>query len=224
MAEVTSYNLGAVRSDGFVDFYELLSLPQTASTSEIQERIQALYSEAQANRDHRNLNKRRDYQTLLEYLPQARLVLPDPAKRALYDDYAAQARGGSLPSDFTTFIGQLSGQVAGEDDVRVLGTPDGRGTRTVPKTGSNTSGRTDTGSPSGASTAGSNGQNRQPQVSSQGQAGPPSAVIAAVVFVVAAAILFFALHSLPIALIVGIVAAAVVWFVTQPKGGTPVGR
>ncbi len=222
MAEATPYNLDAVRSDGFVDFYELLSLPQTASAGELQERIQDLYSEAQANRDHRNLNKRRDYQTLLEYLPQARIVLPDPAKRALYDDYAAQARAGSAPLDFSTFIGQLSGQVAGEDDVRVLGTADGRTTRTVPKTGASTTAAATTAVSTSGNAAGS--ARRQPQVPPGAQSGPPAAAIAAIVFVVAAAILFFAVKSLPIALVVAAVAAGVVWFVTQPKGGTPVGR
>ena len=82
MAESLPYNLDAAHADGFVDYYELLQMPSSSSEEELRGRIQGLYSEAQANRDHRNLNKRRDYQALLEYLPQARNVLiEDQTKR-----------------------------------------------------------------------------------------------------------------------------------------------
>lgn len=188
MAEATPYNLDAVSSDGFVDFYELLQMPAGASTKELQDRMAALNSEALANSDHRNLNKRRDYQSLREYIPQARSVLLDPAKRALYDDYATQARSGRAPSSFATFMGQLSGQIADDERTDVLGVQDGRGTSR------NTGGSRST-SPSARPVTGTSGDTggvtrRQPQVSGGTKSGPPVAIIVAVVVVILI-VLFF---------------------------------
>lgn len=182
MAEATPYNLDAVSADGFVDFYELLQMPQDAPSRELQDRMAALNSEALANSDHRNLNKRRDYQTLREYIPQARTALLDPAKRALYDDYASQARSGGAPSSFSTFMGQLSGQISDEERTDVLGVQDGRG-------GSRNTGGSKSTSPTARTVSGTSGDSggvarRQPQVSPGAKSGPPVAIIAAVVAVI----------------------------------------
>ena len=196
MAEATPYNLDAARADGFVDFYELLQMPQDAPTKELQDRMAALNSEALANSDHRNLNKRRDYQTLREYIPQARTALLDPAKRALYDDYAAQARTGAAPASFSAFMGQLSGQISDEERTDVLGVGDTRGgTRNAgPSRAATTSKTTSSVARPTPSTSGDVGgvARRQPQVNSGAKSGPPVAVIAVVVVLILL-VLFFVL-------------------------------
>ena len=110
MPEPIAFNLsGAQLPDDTIDFYTLLNEPATASTEELRTKIGAIYSEAQANRDHRNLNKRREYQTLLELLPPARAALLEAPKRAKYDEFLTQAKSGAAPSDFETFINDLMG-------------------------------------------------------------------------------------------------------------------
>lgn len=182
MAEATPYNLDAARADGFVDFYELLQMPDDTPTKELQDRMAALNSEALANSDHRNLNKRRDYQTLREYIPQARTALLDPAKRALYDDYAAQARSGAATASFSVFMGQLAGQISDEERTDVLGVGDTRGgTRNAGPSKAATPVARPTSSPS---TSGDSGgvARRQPQVGAK--SGPPVVVIAVVAVVI----------------------------------------
>jgi curved DNA-binding protein CbpA len=57
-----------------------------------------LYLEAQQNLDHRNVKKRLQYQQMYElYLPQARHLLLDPARRAEYDRYLQAYHSGHLP-------------------------------------------------------------------------------------------------------------------------------
>lgn len=77
----------AIHPDGFVDFYAILGVDSSTPASQIQESINALYQEAQMNRDHRVAARRREYQTLLEVLPQARLVLLDEARSKRYRAY-----------------------------------------------------------------------------------------------------------------------------------------
>ena len=110
MSETSTFNLsGAQLPDNTIDFYTLLNESPRASTEELRSKIGAVYSEAQANRDHRNLTKRREYQALLELLPPARAALLEEPKRARYDDYLAKAKDGTAPSDFETFINDLMG-------------------------------------------------------------------------------------------------------------------
>lgn len=107
---------------GFVDYYELLGVPPTAGHEELQTRINDLYSEAQANRNHRQIEKRRYYESLIETLPQARNIILDDSKRARYDAYASEARLGRANPPFATFITQLNSKGAPEPDrVDVLG-------------------------------------------------------------------------------------------------------
>jgi len=110
MSETSTFNLnGAQLPDDTIDFYTLLNESPRASTEELRSKIGTVYSEAQANRDHRNLTKRREYQALLELLPPARAALLEEPKRARYDDFLAKAKEGAAPSDFETFINDLMG-------------------------------------------------------------------------------------------------------------------
>ncbi|RYG67770.1 hypothetical protein EON80_12925 [bacterium] len=125
MADNT-YNINdAGLDDGTIDFYTLIQEPVDADTETLNAKIQSLYSEAQANRDHRNLNKRREFQTLLELLPRARKALSEPEKRARYNAYLASARSGSAEVEFETFMGDLLGtNETMEEKTGLLGTQD----------------------------------------------------------------------------------------------------
>lgn len=122
----TNFNINdAGLEDGTLDFYTLLQEPVDADTETINAKIQRLYSEAQANRDHRNLTKRREYQTLLELLPQARKALGDPEKRARYNAYLASAHSGSAEVEFDAFMNDLLGNNETlEEKTGLLGTQD----------------------------------------------------------------------------------------------------
>lgn len=223
MAEATPYNLDAVQPDGFVDFYGLLGVPQTSSETELRDRIQSLYSEAQANRDHRNLNKRRDYQSLLEYLPQARTALLDADKRAAYDAYAAQAQAGSAPVPFATLMAELSGAPTGDEASDVLGVQEsGRGARVANSSPAATTRATGAGASSAPASSGT--PRRQPQVQSSAQAGLMASAMSVIVFAVLTLIVGLVANNWPVGILIGAIAAVVVWFIARPKGGTPVGR
>ncbi len=214
MAEALPYNLDAARADGFVDYYELLQMPSSSSSEELRGRIQGLYSEAQANRDHRNLNKRRDYQSLLEYLPQARGVLvEDEAKRQSYDEYAAQARTGAAPQPFETFLAHLSGEVPDEERTDVLGVQSG-GARTQPKTSRS------------AATAPANEDRpvRRPQVQSSTQQGLMGSAIAVIVFAALLVICFLVTSRLPLSVLIAAVGGIIAWFALRPRGGGRISR
>ncbi len=106
-----SYNLAdAGLDDGTIDFYTLLQESPDADAETLRTKIQALYNESQANRDHRNLNKRREYQTLLDWLPRARTALLEPEKRARYNAYLASVQSGTAEIDFEAFMDDLLGQ------------------------------------------------------------------------------------------------------------------
>jgi len=84
--------------DEFVDLYNLLEVPQDADATTIRKRVNALYLEAQQNLDHRNIKKRLKFQQMYElYLPQARHLLLDKARRAEYDRYLKAYHSGHLP-------------------------------------------------------------------------------------------------------------------------------
>lgn len=95
---------------GFVDFYQMLNQPADAPTIQLRSRINEVYAEAQANRDHRNPERRRQYATLLSWIPQARVVLLHEGRRAKYDAYAAQARLGQATQDFRAYLNELIGE------------------------------------------------------------------------------------------------------------------
>lgn len=102
----------AANPDEFLDYYHLLDQPDTATTAEIRGRINDLYADAQANRDHRNAQKRREYLLWLDLLPGARSILTDEAKRAKYDTYRAQMQSGEQVPTYTEFMRALEGKPA----------------------------------------------------------------------------------------------------------------
>lgn len=110
MAETSANRLSAIRDDGFVDFYQLLEVETDATTTRIRTTINTLYNEAQSNRDHRNLNRRREYQTILQVLPQARELLLDEKKRPRYDKYRDEALSGSATMSFEDWTNALKAE------------------------------------------------------------------------------------------------------------------
>jgi len=95
--------------DGTIDFYTLIQEPPDADAETLRAKIQALYNQAQANRDHRNLTRRREYQTLLDWLPRAKSALLEPEKRARYNAYLASVQTGTAEVDFDAFMDDLLG-------------------------------------------------------------------------------------------------------------------
>ena len=111
--------------DDFVDFYDLLSQPSDAPTIQLRSRINEMYAEAQANRDHRNPERRRQYATLLHWIPQARNVLLHEGKRAKYDAYATQVKSGGASANFRAYLEELIGEMdALSDGEGILGLRD----------------------------------------------------------------------------------------------------
>ena len=106
----TLYNIAdAGLDDGTIDFYTLIQESPDADGETLRAKIQALYNEAQANRDHRNLTKRREFQTLLDWLPRAKSALLEPEKRARYNAYLASVQTGTAEVDFDDFMNDLLG-------------------------------------------------------------------------------------------------------------------
>lgn len=125
MAEITYHLAESQLSDGTIDFYTLLGESPSADEETLRAKIQTIYAYASANRDHRNLNKRREFQALLELLPAARIALLETPKRARYDDYLAAAREGNADTDFETFMNDLLGHTESmEDKTSLLGVQD----------------------------------------------------------------------------------------------------
>jgi hypothetical protein len=206
MSETLSLRPGdAIKPDGFVDFYELIALPQSSDDDDIRERINALYSEAQANRDHRNLNKRRDFELLLELLPFARTVLLDPSKRGRYDSYANDARAGLAAVDFETFMNTLTGKADSDAEERasLLGIAE-NGTRNDNAAAPSRPAKAAASTPSSG------------QIAPSAQAGLMGSALSVIVFFVGLAIGFFA-GQLPIGILIGAIGGAVTWFVTHKK-------
>ena len=113
----TTYHLPESQlDDGTIDFYALLGESPAADEETLRSKIQAIYSYATANRDHRNLNKRREFQALLELLPAARTALLEPPKRARYDEYLDAVKSGNADTDFETFMNDLLGTAASDED------------------------------------------------------------------------------------------------------------
>lgn len=99
--------MAAMKEDGFIDFYELLGVEDEATLTRLRTTINALYNEAQSNRDHRNLNRRREYQNVLQLLPQARELLLDEKKRERYDSFREDYKRGATTISFDSWTRQL---------------------------------------------------------------------------------------------------------------------
>ena len=132
----TTYNLAESQlENGTIDFYTLLGEAPDANEETLRAKIGAIYNFASANRDHRNLNKRREYQALLELLPAARTALLEEPKRARYDAYLSAAHAGESDTDFETFMNDLLGNSpADADKTSLLGVQDKRSAPAQPTT------------------------------------------------------------------------------------------
>lgn len=102
-----SPHLETASADGFVDFYQLIGVSPDAPEAQIQESINSLYQDAQTHRDHRVAARRREYEYLLEILPQARTILLDPARRKRYNAYCAAVTLQSPRIPYPEFLAAL---------------------------------------------------------------------------------------------------------------------
>lgn len=95
----------------WLDFYALLEVPVDADEATIRRRIGRVYTDASANAEHRDLQKRMWYQSLCEQvLPQARRVLLDAGWRAKYDrQHILHSIGDSSAQPFVAFIASMRG-------------------------------------------------------------------------------------------------------------------
>lgn len=102
------------QAGGWLDFYALLGVNPQAEGAVVRKRIGEAYSEATANIDHRDLNRRHYFQTMVEQvLPQCRRVLLDPTLRSRYDEENARhAAGDASALDYVSFMASLQGASA----------------------------------------------------------------------------------------------------------------
>ncbi len=93
----------------WLDFYTLLGVEPDVEKDELRRKIGATYAEASANCDHRDLNRRHYFQTMVErVLPQCRRVLLDPDLRAAYDAQTQLHRANDPRAlDYVTFMASL---------------------------------------------------------------------------------------------------------------------
>lgn len=216
----TSEQDPAVKANGFVDYYELIHEDPESTTTRLRTAINNLYNEAQANRDHRNLNKRRGYQTLLQYLPEARELLLDEDIRHKYNIYREESLDGIAKQSFDEWKKAALNKGDDAEHVSLLGVQEeqqrlrGQEVRaqvlTVPKEKT----------PRSRVAVDENARVSTP-------ATPPAlmgSALSALVFFVVLFLVTLILHrSLPTAIIIGAILAIIVWFVThQNKGKTTV--
>ncbi len=177
----------AVNPDEFFDYYELLDQPQDATIAELRGRINDLYTEAQANRDHRNTQKRREYQLWLDILPQIRSIFTDETKRAQYDEYRQRLSNGAAVPPYAEFLREVEGKPkASTDEASVLGLRDDAAVKPAPVLAST-------------------------KLPAPPAAGPPAAAIALGALIVVAGIAYAVKQNIGIALIAGAVVAAIVF-------------
>ena len=95
----------------WLDFYALLEVPVDADEATIRRRVGRVYTDASANAEHRDLQKRMWYQSLCEQvLPQARRVLLDAGWRAKYDrQHILHSIGDPSAQPFVAFIASMRG-------------------------------------------------------------------------------------------------------------------
>jgi hypothetical protein len=95
----------------WLDFYAMLGVSPDVDKDTLRRKIGETYAEASANCDHRDINRRHYFQTMVErVLPQCRRVLLDPALRARYDEQN-RLHQHKDPSalDYVTFMASLQG-------------------------------------------------------------------------------------------------------------------
>jgi hypothetical protein len=93
----------------WIDFYALLGVDADVDKETLRKTIGQTYADASANCDHRDLQRRHYFQTMVErVLPQCRRVLLDPTMRAAYDEQNALHRAGdSRALDYVSFMTAL---------------------------------------------------------------------------------------------------------------------
>ncbi len=99
---------------GWLDFYAMLGVSPQADSNTLRKGIGEAYAEATANIDHRDLNRRHYFQTMVEQvLPQCRRVLLDPTLRSRYDEENARhAAGDAAALDYVSFMASMQGASA----------------------------------------------------------------------------------------------------------------
>jgi hypothetical protein len=100
------------------DLYALLGVPNDADDDLLRLRIRESYIEATANSDHRNMDRRIHYQSMVErILPQCRRILLNSEGRAAYDHQTALHHEG-LPGamDYASFVNTATSGAAVLED------------------------------------------------------------------------------------------------------------
>jgi hypothetical protein len=214
MSQTPPNRMDAVKSDGFIDFYELLEVEPDATTTRIRTTINTLYNEAQSNRDHRNLNRRREYQTLLQALPQARELLLDDKKRERYDTFRDEVQRGTAAmsfEDWTRSMEEEEAEAQGET-AAVLGIQE-EGSDGVPRATVAPAPRAP--KPISRVSVGEVNGARPPSAARQSLMGSAISIIAFVVMLLVSYLLF---HDWSPAVLVASIAGLVVWFATHRNG------
>jgi len=204
MAETSSSRIvDAMKPDGFVDYYQLIDAAPDATTTRLRGQINDLYTEAQANRDHRNLNKRREYQLLLELLPQARTILLDDDSRARYDAYADENRRGTVTLSFEDLVHELTSKDAhvSPEKSNILGL----------RENSREPGREEAAE---AKAAARRAMPRQ-QLSNSAETSLRGSAMSVITFALVVAIMLFLKADMSLAILVGSGVALVVWVLTH---------
>ena len=212
--------LTALKDDGFIDFYELLDVEPDATITRIRTTINALFNEAQANRDHRNLNRRREYQTLLQVLPQTREFLLEEKNRALYDAFREDYRSGKAATSFEDWARNLTeeAEAANTDKSAVLGVHAQERAENQPPTASVTKVplAKPKKRPSRVVVGDENSTSAAPS-----RASLMGSVITIAVFFVLFSVLYFLVRlEVPLALLISCVAGIVAWFATHRKNAS----
>lgn len=108
----------------WLDFYALLDVQPNADEATIRRAIARVYTDASANAEHRDLQKRAWYRSLCEgVLPQARRVLLDKTVRTQYDrQHDLHARGDIQAQPFVAFVASMhdTAQAAPDSDTNQL--------------------------------------------------------------------------------------------------------
>jgi hypothetical protein len=231
---------GAPQGDDFIDFYNLLGAQTEATTTALRRRINELYSEAQNNRDHRNPNKRRQYEALCELLPYCRIVLLDPDKRARYDRYMEQAKSGQNVPPFENIMDEIAGsvgEVAGDSNEKIglLGTEGDDNYLPEKAAAANAGAATtrvkpsarkiqaaqqnaDSGEADAVTLSGTAGQKRR--VSKAAAASLIGSALSVIVFALVCIVFYFVTGSIYHAVLYGAIAALITWIVTHIRRGS----
>lgn len=218
MSQAPANRMAAIKDDGFIDFYELLGVETDATTTRIRTTINTLYNEAQSNRDHRNLNRRREYQTLLQILPQARDLLLEDKRRERYDAYRSQVQSGSAAISFDDWARNLreEEEAAKGETAAVLGIQDEQGQAAAVE-GDGVPRATVIKQPAKKNSRVTIGDSVAPSSNSAARQSLIGSAISIIVFFVAMLIVYAVSNDLAISILVGAIGGIVTWLITHRK-------